>query len=71
MLSTNESGPGWWKDYSEVKDLHSLLRSWPVIELQYALQLLDHKYPDERVHEYAVKCLREQHFTPLKKISFF
>ena len=48
-----------YKDYQEVKELHSLLRSWPVIELQYALQLLDHKYPDERVHEYAVKCLRE------------
>ena len=35
------------------------MRSWPVIPLQYALQLVDHKYPDERVHEYAVKCLRE------------
>ena len=34
-----------------------MVRSWPVIPLQYALQLLDHKYPDERVHEYAVKCL--------------
>lgn len=46
-----------YKEYTEVKDLHNLLRAWPIIELQYALQLLDHKYPDERVHEYAVKCL--------------
>ena len=62
-----------YKDYQEVKELHSLLRSWPVIELQYALQLLDHKYPDERVHEYAVKCLREDdiQFVSAKPQTFY
>ena len=41
----------------QVRRLHALLRRWPLIPFKYALQLLDYAYPDERVHEFAVKCL--------------
>ena len=40
-----------------MRRLHALLRRWPLIPFKYALQLLDYAYPDERVHEFAVKCL--------------
>ena len=37
---------------------HRLLLKWPAIPVEYAIQLLDYDCPDERVHEFAVHCLR-------------
>ena len=46
-----------YTNYQEVQNLHRMLRKWPLIPFQFALQLLDYSYPDERVHEFAIKCL--------------
>eukprot|EP00092_Neocalanus_flemingeri_P011672 GFUD01012577.1.p1 GENE.GFUD01012577.1~~GFUD01012577.1.p1 ORF type:complete len:1133 (+),score=268.09 GFUD01012577.1:126-3524(+) len=53
---------------AEVRELHALLTRWPIIPMENALQLLDYAYPDERVHEYAVKCLNEE---PDEKIEMY
>ena len=41
-----------------MSELHELVSRWPLIPVESAIQLLDYAYPDERVHEYAVRCLR-------------
>ena len=38
--------------------LHELLEAWPLVPVDYALQLLHYEYPDDNVHAYAVRCLR-------------
>lgn len=56
-----------------MKELHRLLLAWPEIPLEKALQLLDYACnnmehiltlffvdPDERIHEYAVRCLERE-----------
>ena len=59
--------------FKEVKVLHKSLTRWPIIPISYALQLLDHSFPDMRynsfnknysqfffifrVSEFAIKCL--------------
>ena len=58
-----------------MRGLHHLLTSWPEIPLEKALQLLDYACkssstpmtpwrcctdPDERVHEFAVRCLERE-----------
>ena len=49
-----------YRNNLEVRELHSLLTKWPIIPMENALQLLDYAYPDERVHEYVVKCLDDE-----------
>jgi len=49
-----------YRDRKQVAQLHQLLASWPEIPLEKALHLLDYAYPDERVHEYAVRCLEKE-----------
>jgi len=40
-----------------VADMHSLLRAWKPIDSLDALELLDSRFPDAKVREYAVQCL--------------
>ena len=64
-----------YRDRKQVAQLHQLLASWPEIPLEKALHLLDYACechhdhlpmnalytdPDERVHEYAVRCLEKE-----------
>ena len=39
--------------------MHALLQCWPLIPPEQALELLDYKYPENEVREYAVRCLDE------------
>ncbi|CAL1536446.1 unnamed protein product [Lymnaea stagnalis] len=46
-----------WHDKESVAQLYELLRRWPVIPCEVALELLDCSYSDLKVREFAVKCL--------------
>jgi Phosphatidylinositol 3- and 4-kinase/Phosphoinositide 3-kinase family, accessory domain (PIK domain)/Phosphoinositide 3-kinase C2/Calponin homology (CH) domain/RhoGEF domain len=46
-----------WCDADAVLEAHALLREWPLLPPLVALQLLDGKFMDKRVREYAIKCL--------------
>ncbi len=37
--------------------MHALLQCWPRIAPEQALELLDYKYPEKEVRDYAVQCL--------------
>lgn len=58
--------------WSMTFQMHALLQSWPHIAPEQALELLDYKYPEKEVREYAVQCL--ENFTwvlVLLKYSFW
>ncbi|KAL7715911.1 phosphatidylinositol 3-kinase [Entamoeba marina] len=40
-----------------VSELHKLLEDWPLLEPQTAIEMLDFKFPDQRVRDFALKCL--------------
>ncbi|GAB6018709.1 Phosphatidylinositol 4,5-bisphosphate 3-kinase catalytic subunit alpha isoform [Chamberlinius hualienensis] len=48
-----------WNSRDEVAQLYMLLREWPTVSLQVALELLDCKYADMTVRKMAVKWLDE------------
>ena len=39
--------------------MHVLLQSWPPVDQDTALELLDCIYPDKNVRDFAVKCLKQ------------
>ncbi|ELP88436.1 phosphatidylinositol-4,5-bisphosphate 3-kinase catalytic subunit delta isoform, putative [Entamoeba invadens IP1] len=41
----------------EVIELHRLLERWPLLEPTPALELLDFRFPDEKVRLFALKCI--------------
>eukprot|EP01132_Coremiostelium_polycephalum_P011112 gene11112-13596_t len=47
-----------WNNPQEVKEAHRLLSIWSPLSPTEALELLDAKFADELVREYAVNCLR-------------
>ena len=47
-----------YSDADQVSELHCLLKRWPLLRVEGALQLLDYAYPDQKVRRYAVNCLR-------------
>ncbi|KAI8795508.1 phosphatidylinositol 4 5-bisphosphate 3-kinase catalytic subunit alpha isoform-like isoform X2 [Biomphalaria glabrata] len=49
-----------WSDRESVALLYELLRRWPIIPCEVALELLDCSYTDLVVREYAVKCLDQR-----------
>ena len=46
-----------WPDVARRRATHLLLQSWPLISPELALGLLDAKFADTRVRQYAVACL--------------
>ncbi|EKE42120.1 hypothetical protein ENUP19_0207G0012 [Entamoeba nuttalli] len=44
-------------DVHAVAELHRLLSDWPLLEPQTAIEMLDFKFPDQRVRDFALKCL--------------
>eukprot|EP00163_Fabomonas_tropica_P026300 TRINITY_DN477_c0_g1_i2.p1 TRINITY_DN477_c0_g1~~TRINITY_DN477_c0_g1_i2.p1 ORF type:complete len:1361 (-),score=382.34 TRINITY_DN477_c0_g1_i2:229-4311(-) len=48
-----------WVDRHAVQETHRLLAEWPKIPAMNALELLDSKFADEKVREYAVGCLQD------------
>jgi len=47
-----------WSNPSQVRDLHYRLKKWPLLCVSTALELLDSRYPDDRVRRFAVSSLR-------------
>ncbi|KAL6041157.1 Phosphatidylinositol 4,5-bisphosphate 3-kinase catalytic subunit gamma isoform [Balamuthia mandrillaris] len=48
-----------WNMRSCVEEAHKLLRRWEPIPHIYALELLDVRFPDTKVRQFAVSCLRD------------
>lgn len=42
---------------SQVREMYRLLSNWPTIDPVVALELLDAKFPDQSVRDFAVRCL--------------
>lgn len=47
----------YWKERDDVADIWYLLKKWPLISIERALELLDYAYPDPAVRRFAIKCL--------------
>lgn len=46
-----------WTNRISVAIIHEKLELWPAVHPITALELLDYKYPDRKVRQFAVKCL--------------
>lgn len=46
-----------WNDRDEVAEVTNLLKDWPALSVERALELLDYAYADQSVRGYAVQCL--------------
>ncbi|KAK7093898.1 phosphatidylinositol 4,5-bisphosphate 3-kinase catalytic subunit delta isoform-like [Littorina saxatilis] len=46
-----------WNNHIDVAKMIVLLESWPGLEVDYALELLDFEFPEYHVRKFAVKCL--------------
>lgn len=46
-----------WNDRQQVADAISLVKQWPILPADKALELLDYAYADQTVRSYAVKCI--------------
>ncbi|ELP91241.1 phosphatidylinositol 3-kinase, putative [Entamoeba invadens IP1] len=40
-----------------VAELHRLIADWPLLDPQTAIEMLDFKFPDQKVRDFALKCL--------------
>jgi hypothetical protein len=47
-----------WTDTVAVHEVYRLLDEWEPLSPQHALELLDSRFPDQRVRSYAVECLK-------------
>lgn len=47
-----------WNDHTEVSEVTALLRKWPKVPVEKALELLDYAYADQAVRSFAVGCLK-------------
>lgn len=47
-----------WNNKNEVAEITSLLKQWPMLCVERALELLDYAYADVNVRKYAVNCLK-------------
>lgn len=55
-----------WNDHREVAQVMSLIRLWPQLPVEKALELLDYAYADQAVRSFAVRCLAN-----VKYVSYF
>ncbi|XP_043932279.1 phosphatidylinositol 4,5-bisphosphate 3-kinase catalytic subunit alpha isoform-like [Protopterus annectens] len=46
-----------WNSRDEVAQMYCLLKDWPLIKPELALELLDCNFPDPVIREFALKCL--------------
>ncbi len=51
-----------WNNHIQVALVQPLLQIWPELSPTDALELLDFKYADATVREFAVKCLRNMRY---------
>uniref|UniRef100_A0A665TPY7 Phosphatidylinositol 4,5-bisphosphate 3-kinase catalytic subunit alpha isoform n=1 Tax=Echeneis naucrates TaxID=173247 RepID=A0A665TPY7_ECHNA len=48
-----------WNSRDEVAQMYCLLKDWPAIKPEQAMELLDCNFPDPMIREFAVKCLEK------------
>jgi phosphatidylinositol-4,5-bisphosphate 3-kinase catalytic subunit alpha/beta/delta len=48
-----------WNDRQQVADAISLVKQWPILPADKALELLDYAYADQTVRSYAVRCISQ------------
>lgn len=48
-----------WNNRDEVSEIQNILRDWPIVSEENALELLDFAYADSSVRRYAVRCIRQ------------
>ncbi|XP_063057894.1 phosphatidylinositol 4,5-bisphosphate 3-kinase catalytic subunit alpha isoform isoform X1 [Engraulis encrasicolus] len=48
-----------WNSRDEVAQMYCLLKEWPAIKPEQAMELLDCNYPDPMIREFAVRCLEK------------
>ncbi|XP_054624028.1 phosphatidylinositol 4,5-bisphosphate 3-kinase catalytic subunit alpha isoform isoform X2 [Dunckerocampus dactyliophorus] len=46
-----------WNSRDEVAQMYCLLKDWPAIKPEQAMELLDCNFPDPMIRDFAVKCL--------------
>lgn len=46
-----------WNERDEVAEMWHILKEWPTISVERALELLDYAYPDPAVRKFAIRCL--------------
>ncbi|GFO42474.1 phosphatidylinositol 4,5-bisphosphate 3-kinase catalytic subunit delta isoform [Plakobranchus ocellatus] len=46
-----------WNSFRDVAKMTALLQIWAALPVDYALEILDHEYPDHNVRYFAVNCL--------------
>lgn len=46
-----------WDNKDHISEVITLLRDWPILPVEKALELLDYAYADEEVRRFAVQCL--------------
>ncbi|XP_071110471.1 phosphatidylinositol 4,5-bisphosphate 3-kinase catalytic subunit beta isoform-like isoform X1 [Haliotis cracherodii] len=46
-----------WNSHIDVAKMIAVLQTWPQLDVDYALQLLDFNYPDKNIRKFAVSCL--------------
>uniref|UniRef100_A0A8C2WY78 Phosphatidylinositol-4,5-bisphosphate 3-kinase catalytic subunit alpha n=1 Tax=Cyclopterus lumpus TaxID=8103 RepID=A0A8C2WY78_CYCLU len=48
-----------WNSRDEIAQMYCLLKDWPAIKPEQAMELLDCNFPDPMIREFAVKCLEK------------
>lgn len=48
-----------WNDQKEIAEAAALLKFWPKLPVEKALELLDYAYADQTVRKFAVNCLHD------------
>ena len=48
-----------WEKQECVQELYGMIRNWTFLEPEIALELLDGKYPDPVIREFAITCLEQ------------
>nr|ANF99566.1 phosphatidylinositol-4,5-bisphosphate 3-kinase [Haliotis diversicolor] len=46
-----------WNSHIDVAKMIAVLQTWPKLDVDFALQLLDFNYPDKNIRKFAVSCL--------------
>ena len=46
-----------WDSHDDIAEMYFLVKEWPILEPEKAMELLDYLYADQLVRKFAVECL--------------
>jgi phosphatidylinositol-4,5-bisphosphate 3-kinase len=46
-----------WNSREDIAEMYYLVKEWPILEPEKAMELLDYLYADQLVRKFAVECL--------------